>query len=141
MAQELESLGQETQREQAQQEGLEWVERLMGDIGYDLEDDAVAAEAAGYVQRLMDQPDMIFDVQQEIAKKRVEAQTKELKELAKLQASIPELVKTEVARTLAGDGGPDLAAPGKGSVRNPIKDEMSPSVLLADAFADITGGT
>ncbi len=108
LADQVAQLTEEQQNQDREAQVADWVERIMGDLGYDLQDEAAAAQATEWLGRLQAQPDLTYDFVMETSKARIEAEKKAAeaatKEVAALKEAIPQLVRAEVAKALTGAG-------------------------------------
>jgi hypothetical protein len=91
------------------QELVDWQHKILTDLGADPEEDEEAAElAAEWAEKLIEDPNLTWDFQQEAA--RLQLQRKEqaiketTKELTELKEGMPDLIKAEVTKALAGAG-------------------------------------
>lgn len=133
--------------ENARRDWTDWVRGQYEAAGISLEDEAVAEEAAGAVESLLQQAmggngqAAALNFQTFVYQKAHEQKDKALaekgKELSKLQASIQEQVKQEVARYLSDSGqSPDATVPGPKPGQG-IRNQNNPDVLLAEGMAEI----
>ena len=93
----------------AHQQLLEWRDRVLEDLGGNLEGDGDAAQfAAEWGERLLDDPQLTYDYQQAAAQfmlTRERAETKETKKrLADLEGGMEDAINTAVTRALVGQG-------------------------------------
>jgi len=114
-------LGQQQQVDQAEAVGV-WVSGIMGDMGFDLDDDEVVTLAETQTRKIMSgltqaQPaNYTYEVQQELARTLIEQKDAQIadrdKELKALKDSLPAMVRDEVTRAVAGTNTPDGSVPG-----------------------------
>lgn len=114
----MEELQGQTMRESQRSEMADWVDEIMTDLGYDLEEDEEAATlAAGWLDRLIEDDRLTWQFQQEVARKQIEAKQEAAqaaqKELAKFKEDLPSLIKSQVAQILTDAGfAPDTSGDG-----------------------------
>lgn len=114
-------LGQQQAANETEAVG-DWVSALMGDMGYDLEDEEVVALAESQTLKIVgglaqQQPvNYTYEVQQELARGLSKQKDDQIaardKELKALKDSMPTMVRDEVTRALAGTNTPDGSVPG-----------------------------
>lgn len=131
----MEELQGQTMRESQKSEMADWVDEIMTDLGYDLEEDKEAATlAAGWLDRLVDDPRLTWEFQQEVARKLIEDQQAAAKaaqkELAKFKDDLPSLIKSQVAQLLTDAGfAPDTAGDGAAPTRTTDLTQLSEAEL------------
>jgi len=141
LAQQVQQLQGSVMQEQQRSEVAGWVQKIMTDLGEDLEGDEEAAEfASGWIDRLVGDPDMSFDFHQMAAMRAVDREKKQAenatKELQKLKDGLEDQIKAQVTRTLAEAGlAPEPTGEGGGSQRDDWRDLPS-GKLIARGLAE-----
>lgn len=104
-----EEQAQRIAQEGASHELLEWRDRVLADLGVDLEGDEDAAQfAQEWGERLLDDPQMTYDYQQAAAQFQLKRERDEnkatKKRLADLEGGMEEAISAAVTRALVGQG-------------------------------------
>lgn len=121
----VEAQAQQSLQASKHQELVDWQYRILEDLGADPEGDEDAATlAAEWSERLVEDPNLTWDFQQAAARFQLERKeqtiNKTTKELTELKESLPETIKAEVTRALAGAG--IIPDPSEGGEPAPPKD-------------------
>lgn len=119
LAAQVQTLQGQTMADTQRQQMTDWVERIMGDLGYDLDTEEAATFAAGWTDKLIRDPDLTWDFQQEAARGQIETERQRAKaaadELQKLKEGLPQLVQEQVKRMFTETGlAPDATSDGGG---------------------------
>lgn len=125
LGQNAELLAQQVEIDQ-REEVSDWVVGIMGDMGYDLDDEEVLAVAKAKTQKIVDgiasEDNYTYEVQQELARGMLESKDEAIaaaeKKLKAMEDGIQAMVRDEVTRALAGTNTPDGGVPGAGTAKD-----------------------
>jgi hypothetical protein len=115
-------LAQQAQIDQ-REEVSDWVLEIMGNMGYDLDDDEALALAEAKTQKIVEGlpsgANYTYEVQQELARGLVASRDDTIaaseKKIKAMEDGLQAMVREEVTRAVAGGNSPDGGAPGTGA--------------------------